>query len=206
MVVAPLLRGSGVVMLLAAALAACSGDLSRSEHAEAPATIYDLDGEPADPFATDARVIVFVFLREDCPIANRHVPELKRLRQKYAGGDAELVLVYTDPSSSPQEIREHLSAFGLDIAALRDPRHTLVRRTGATVTPEAVVYVRDPDAVRMTYRGRIDDRDADFGVRRSAPTRFDLEVAIDLAVRGPPGELVTTPAVGCFLSDLRDDR
>ena len=47
--------------------------------------------------------------------------------------------------------------------ALRDPDHTLVAQTGATVTPEAVVFDSD---WTIAYRGRINDEFEDFGKSR----------------------------------------
>ena len=55
----------------------------------------------------------------------------------------------------------------------------------------------------MVYRGRIDDRYVDFGKARVKPTQKDLEKALQAIVEGRPLKHTMTPAVGCFIPDLR---
>ena len=112
---------------------------------------------------------VLVFTRTDCPISNRYAPELQRLGRRFRGRGVTFRLVYPDPAETPAAIREHARAFGLGTDVLRDPRHALVRLAGATVTPEAAVFVAGPSGPRLVYRGRIDDRAVDLG--RARPSR-----------------------------------
>ncbi len=83
--------------------------------------------------------------------------------------------------------------------AVRDPKHTLVKLAGATVTPEAAVFT---PAGEMIYRGRIDDTVPQYGKARSAPTTRDLENALTAALAGRPVPNPRTTAVGCFIADL----
>jgi hypothetical protein len=112
-------------------------------------------------------------------------------------------LVYVDPAETPASIREHVRAFGLGAEALRDPRHELVRLVGATVTPEAAVFVADPAGPRLVYRGRIDDRTVDFGRARPQPRTHDLADVLETLTEGHALALRTTTAVGCFIPELR---
>ena len=83
---------------------------------------------------------------------------------------------------------------------MRAPEHALVSYTGATITPEAVVF----DANRETIdRGRIDDRNAALGQTKATPTRRDLEDAIEAALAGKRVAEPVTTAVGCFIGDLK---
>jgi hypothetical protein len=93
-----------------------------------------------------------------------------------------------------------MRAFGLagTIEALRDPRHALVRRVQASVTPEAAVVVEGT----VRYRGRIDDRYVELGRERPAPTTHDLEDALTAVLSGRPVARPTTQAVGCFIADF----
>ena len=69
-----------------------------------------------------------------------------------------------------------------------------MKRTGATVTPEAVVL----DAGGKTvYQGRIDDRYAQLGKKRPEPKVLDLEAALAEFVSGKPVTVAKTNAVGC---------
>jgi hypothetical protein len=53
----------------------------------------------------------------------------------------------------------------------------------------------------VLYRGRIDDRVADFGKRRVEPTRRDLRLALDAILAGKPVQARLTKAVGCYIPE-----
>ncbi len=164
------------------------------------AAVLDLAGARVDPLpGPGAGPAVLVFVRTDCPIANRYAPELRRLQEGFSAKGVAFWLVYADPSEKPDAIRRHQREFGLSFRALRDPRHELVKATQATVTPEAAVFVAGPDGPRMVYRGRIDDRYVDFGRSRAAPTRRDLRDVLQALAAGSAVTPRTTPAVGCFI-------
>ena len=161
--------------------------------------LIDLQGAEVDPFDTAARATVFIFLRSDCPISNRYAPELQRIYESFSDRDVDFWLVYPDPDETPETIRRHLDEYGHRGRPTRDPTHALVRRTAATITPEAAVFSPAGDLV---YRGRIDDRFVDFGKTRAAATRHDLVDAITATLEGRPVERPRTRAVGCFIPKL----
>ncbi|MEC8337167.1 MAG: redoxin, partial [Planctomycetota bacterium] len=76
----------------------------------------------------------------------------------------------------------------------------LVQQMGVRVTPEAAVLDRSG---RLVYRGRIDDRFVDFGKTRQAPTRNDLQIAIQEVLAGSAVQVPATKAIGCFIADLK---
>jgi hypothetical protein len=166
------------------------------------AGVVDLDGRPVAALPGTGTTVL-VFTRTDCPISNRYAPELRRLGQRFAGHGVTLRLVYVDPAETPAAIREHARAYGLGPDILRDPRHELVRLAGATVTPEAAVFVADPAGPRLVYRGRIDDRAVDFGRARPQPRTRDLADELESLTTGHAVTLRTTTAVGCFIPELR---
>lgn len=170
-----------------------------------PLGVLTLDGRPIDPFhaAASVRATVFVFTRTDCPIANRYAPTLERLRGEFEQRGVRFWLVFVDPAESADAIRSHLTAYNQHANALRDPQHTLVAFSGATVTPEAAVYVTDRERPRLIYRGRIDDRYVDFGRTRPKPSKHDLREALEAVVAGRNVTPTRTPAVGCVIADLR---
>jgi hypothetical protein len=166
----------------------------------APLRLLDLDGQRVDPFAGEAAARVFLFVRGDCPISNRYAPEMSRIFDDYAPRGVRFSLVYPDPDEQAADIRRHVAEYGYPFGALRDPEHSLVALAGARITPEVAVY--RPDG-RLAYRGRIDDRWADFGKSRPAATRQDLREALEAVLAGRPVDPPTTDAVGCYISDLR---
>ena len=164
-------------------------------------SLPDLDGRQVEPLrAKDARAIVFIFIRTDCPISNRYAPELRRLHNKFARSGVRFWLVYPDPDESGDIIRSHTKEYEYHLGVLRDPDHKLVKITGAQVTPEAAVF--SPGG-RMVYRGRIDDRYVAFGKARSGPRTRDLELVLQDLLKGKQITNRTTPAIGCFIPDLR---
>lgn len=140
---------------------------------------------------------VYVFTTTDCPISNRYAPEIQRLAAKF-GSKARFVLVYPVSTDTPEMIREHKKKFAYAIDSVRDVDQKLMKLSGATVTPEAAVM----KGSQLLYRGRIDDRYIEFGKDRPAPTKRDLELALDAAVAGKPIAVKTTQAIGCILADL----
>jgi thiol-disulfide isomerase/thioredoxin len=159
----------------------------------------DLQGKPVDPFRTAAgKVVVLIFVRTDCPVSNRYAPAIQRLS---AGNRDKAVffLVYPSKKETAGTIRRHEQEFGYTLAALRDPRHLLVKQSHAQITPEAAVF----DAHRrLVYHGRIDNLYEDFGHARKNATTHELADAIAAAIAGKTMSGQATPAVGCYISDL----
>lgn len=158
-----------------------------------------LSGEHVDPLALGDPVSVFLFLRSDCPIANRYAPELRRLHEAFSPRGVRFWLVYVDPQEEAESIQQHAEEYQVPGEILRDSHHDLVRLTGARVTPEAAVF--DAEG-RLAYRGRIDDRFPDFGKARAKPNRRDLKLALEAVLNGEPVAEAETRAVGCFIADL----
>lgn len=143
---------------------------------------------------------VFVFVRTDCPIANRYAPELERLRVSYTPRGIALYLVYVDPDEDDALIAQHLTRYRLGYRALRDRGHRLVAATGAKVTPEAAVYDAGGELV---YAGRIDDRFVDFGKGREQPSQRELVDALEALLAGRAIARARVEAIGCYIGDLK---
>jgi AhpC/TSA family protein len=195
------LLASFIVTAVAVSMAAavCGGKASLSQ-----LSLLDLEGKSVTPLADqEARAVVFIFTRPDCPISNRYAPEVRRLSASFAPEKVKFWLVYPDADAPPDSIRRHVKEYEYNCGALRDPRHELVKATGVSVTPEAAVFVFNRSGARMIYRGRIDDRHAALGKYRPAPAARDLEDVLTAVVKGAAVEFRTTPAVGCYISDLK---
>ena len=184
--------------LVAAVLAGCAA----VRGTVAPGIVVpDADGNPVRPLAAkDAVAVVFVFLANDCPIANRAVPELLRLEQAYASRGVKFWPVHAGADESDASVRGHAKEFGLTTVPLRDPDLRLARDLGARVTPTAVVVSPRGEVL---YRGRIDDRYAALGQSRPEPTRRDLALALEAVVAGKRPEPAETAAVGCRIGGTR---
>ncbi len=174
--------------------------LSQAMHSQSySASVTDLDGHVVDPFHRSAgKIIVFLFVRTDCPISNRYAPTIQAMSAHY-GNHALFYLVYPIKSDTAEQIRKHTKDYGYHLPILRDPEYVLVKRAQVQVTPEAAVF---SSVGRLLYHGRIDDWYVDFGRARPSPTTHDLSAALDAAVADKPAPLAAAPAVGCFLPGL----
>jgi hypothetical protein len=143
---------------------------------------------------------VLIFVSTDCPISNRYAPDIKRLHDEFTSRGVRFRLVYPNPLDTEAVISKHLGEYGYPHIAQRDRDHTLVKRAGATITPEAALF----DArERLVYRGRIDDRFVELGRERPAATQPDLRNTLTAFLAGKTVSPARTQAVGCFIADMK---
>ena len=148
------------------------------------------------------KLSLLLFVLADCPISRRVSPEFQRICTEYGPRGVTCTAVFVDPETTPDQARQHLKSFSLEsIPFAVDARHQLVKRTGATVTPEAAVL---DSKSKVVYLGRIDDSHASWTKSRPA-TRRDLRDALDAALAGRPVPHPRTESVGCYISPLPDD-
>jgi hypothetical protein len=141
--------------------------------------------------------IVLIFIAHDCPISNRYAAEINRIYATYAPRKIAFYTVYTDADLTMSRARQHAKDFGYRCPALLDPKHLLVKKVRATVTPQAIVLA---PSGKVLYRGRIDDTYADFGKSRLKPGKWDLRNALEAIVNGKRVPNPTTTAIGCFIT------
>jgi len=156
-------------------------------------TLTDLDGAQV---RLGAKPSVFLFLETDCQVSNKYAPEIVRLCKEHAGLDFSVV--YPGTSETVEALRAHRKNFNYPCPGLRDPDHRLTRAAQIRVTPEAAIFLPGKGLV---YHGRIDDRFADTGVERAAPTTHDLEDALRAVDKGETPKPASGRAVGCAVPD-----
>ena len=177
--------------------AACGREVEREVELARPSP-SDLAGNSIDPLAANGRPDLILFLRSDCPIANRYAPEIARIGLRF-GEQVDVWLVYVDPDETPAKIREHVADYRLPGTPLRDPEQSLVARAAVEVTPEAALF--DAQGQR-TYRGRIDDTYVAYGKARAQPTSHELIDALVALLEGRAPAIAEAPAIGCPLPPL----
>lgn len=197
---------TGLSFVAASGGSRCLADDDRASSirdAKLPSTLQliDVDGHPFDlRQASKGRVHVVVFVRSDCPISNKMAPEVRELCAAFKHRDVDFYLVYVDPRESAEAIRTHLHDYEYTCPALRDMKHELATATGATVTPEAVVFDR---VWKVVYRGRINNMFEDIGKSRDKATTHELRDAIDATLAGHAIADSETKAIGCYIDDLK---
>jgi hypothetical protein len=163
----------------------------------------DLDGRLIQPLTTaDTTAVVLFFAATDCPVSNRYVPEILRLKNKFAAEHVKVWFVYPNPADTAEIVRKQTKQFAIEGNIALDTAQSLVHLSRATITPEAAIFVPTPQGLHEVYRGRIDDRYLSFGQERPHALHHDLEDAIHAVLAHqtvpPPGGR----PVGCAIQPL----
>jgi peroxiredoxin len=144
-----------------------------------------------------AKAVVVYFTTTDCPIANSYVPEMNRIHDAYAPRGVAFYAVQTDLSIPEKDVVQYAHDYAYAYPLLIDPRQVLVRRAGATITPQVAIF---SPLGNLLYLGRIDDRVADFGKQRLKPTVFDLRDSLDAVLADKAVPHATTKSIGCAIT------
>lgn len=146
----------------------------------------------AEPLSVD------LFLATDCPIARAYSPEIERLHLAWRERGVAFRLVFPDRDLDEETLRRHLAEYGLTAPFVLDRDRALVKRAGATTTPEAVVF--DAEG-RIVYRGCIDNRYSALGSRLAEATALYLRDALEAAAGGRKPAISETAPIGCLIED-----
>jgi hypothetical protein len=158
----------------------------------------DLHGGPVRELSgAGVRVVVLYFASTDCPISNRYIPEIARLKREFGDAGVRVWWVYPNPGDTAEVVERHRRDFSIAGDAVLDWRQRLVAMAHVGVTPEAAVFVVQGPVLREVYHGRVDDRYLSLGRERPQAGRHDLEAAIRAAVAGKPVPQPGGPPVGC---------
>ena len=162
------------------------------------AAVRDIDGVLREPLKVEkGRIEALFFVTNDCPVSNYYSHEIRRICDEYATRGVGCTLVYTDPTMTNEQARQHAAEYGHGAyPKIVDRAHVLVKAAGAAINPTAVVV--KPDA-SIAYRGRIDNFYAAIGKQRRVITEHDLRDALDAVITGKPVVKQETSPVGCYI-------
>ncbi len=164
-----------------------------------------LDGTNVDLFGDPTiETVVVLFVAVECPISNRFAPAVNRTYAEFESSAFAMWTVYTDDLFTTEEIAQHRTDYQYKMPALMDFDRKLAKYCGATVTPEAVVFIRDEsEQFRMVYRGRVNNQYVDFGKWRPEATKQDLRDILESIRNGKSAELEfhATRAIGCCIGE-----
>jgi hypothetical protein len=182
-------------------LAMTSGAEPESFHAT------DLQGHEVKQLATnDARVVVLIFAATDCPISNRYIPEIARLKQEFSSRHVAFWWIFPNPDDTRTVVLKHQHEYAIDVPILIDSRQDLVHLAHAAVTPEAAVFTAENGTLHQTYHGRIDDRYLAFGKERPQAAHHDLSAAIHAALDGHAAPSTHTDPIGCSIIPISSEQ
>lgn len=152
----------------------------------------------------ERRAFALVFVTRQCPLARRVLPKLDRLARAYRERGVEVVVVDAGADDDLVAMAAFAHEHDLAVPIVKDTDGSVVRALGITRSPEVALLepVRGAPGPRgyvLRYRGRVDDQVRLGGVRE-APTRRDLEEALDELLAGTPISVPETPVDGCLLA------
>jgi hypothetical protein len=139
---------------------------------------------------------VYVFLAESCPISQQATLPLRELHAKYAARGVRFVGVFPGGTATAASVAEFKGKYAVPFALQLDLGQQLTRRFKATTTPEALVVAAGG---RILYQGRLDDRYAALGERRTVSQHHELAEALADLAAGRPVAVPRTEPVGCFI-------
>ena len=130
------------------------------------------------------KAVVVLFTSAVCPYANYFAAYVREMSESYGPRGALFVGVNSNNWESLRDIVENTAEHRFTFPILRDERHVIADRFGASRTPEAFLV----DATgRLRYRGWV----------KSKQESPDLQRALDDVLGGRPVRRPVTKAFGC---------
>lgn len=148
---------------------------------------------------TNKHVVLFV-LGTDCPITQKYVPTIKKLKQQFGG--VTFAGIFPKQFTSG-ELARFIKEYELTIPCFIDPDMQIIKLLGASVTPE--VFLINSNR-RIVYAGAIDNWFFSLGKYRTNITKHYLRDAIAALSDGREIKLPRTEAIGCPLPREKDDK
>jgi hypothetical protein len=145
------------------------------------------------------KAAVLFFVRTDCPISNRYVPEIERIYRDYRQLGFDIHLVYTEPGLSAERMDDHRRDYHVTVPAIFDKGHRYITLAHIRTTPSVAVFVKGS----LVYDGRIDSRFVSFTKTRSSGIEHDLTDVLDSIEAGKPASLRETAAIGCAVEEVQ---
>ncbi len=142
------------------------------------------------------KAFVLVFTNTSCPLAQRYLPVLQALAEEYRTKDVQFVAVNAAEEDSIVAMATQAVRHEVQFPFVKDQGAACARALGVRRTPEVVVLDGDR---QLRYRGRIDDQYR-LGGTRAAPTRRDLQEAIDAVLAGRDVAVAETEVDGCLIT------
>jgi len=148
----------------------------------------------------EAKGYALVFLNTTCPIAQRYLPRLEELNQKYLPQGIQIVGVYNSQEIQPKDMAAHGLAAGVSFPLVWDDEQRATKEFGIERVPQVVLLDANK---KVVYSGRIDDQYRSGGVQPQA-SRHDLVEAIEELLAGKAVSVAETPVDGCKVTAWRE--
>ncbi len=181
----------GMVFFSIATFAPCLGqDLSSLKSL----TVLDTGNRAGLLRLPEEKPVVLLLLGTDCPITQKYIPTIERLRKSF---NSSVAFVGIFPKQyAANEVAAFVREYGLSFPCFIDHQMKIISLTGATVTPEA--FLLSPQ-FQPIYSGAIDNWFYELGSYRTVITEHYLKDAIDSHLQDSPVGTRRTTAIGCLI-------
>lgn len=152
----------------------------------------------------DAPAVVIYIYGLGCPIVQKGMPGLERLKAAYAEKGVPFVLLNPSAVDTPAEVAEDAKAFSITAPILMDSTQHIAKSLGVTRTAEAIV-VSPKDDWKIVYRGAVDDR-LDYGAQKETAEKEWLKAALDSVIAGQPVAEAKTAVKGCIVTYIATEK
>ena len=133
-------------------------------------------------------------------ITIQSTPEITRVINKH-NDHVDFKFVFPSESTSSEDADGFMKTYlETNTKSILDHDQILADNYGITIMPEVAVVEMATD--RLIYRGRIHDLYAAIGQRKAKIQDFTLDNFLGQCRSSTPDTLVTTQAVGCYLSQI----
>lgn len=148
-------------------------------------------------YHSDAEAVVLVVQGNGCPVVRNALPDLRKVRERYAGEGVVFLMVNSNLQDTRESVRAEAEEWGIDLPILIDETQLVGEGLGLTRTAEALVI--DPDGWKLAYRGPINDR-LSYERQRAEAKEHYLADAIDALLAGTEPHVARQDAVGCLIN------
>lgn len=178
--------------LLIVLLGSCHGGVDFSS-----INMQTLDGKTYNMGkANQSKATVVYFLSPECPLSQNYTLAINELNEAYHKKGVEFMGIFPGKWYSAEEIIEFRDKYELTIPLYIDGDEELVKKLGATITPET--FLLDSQG-KICYQGKIDNWVNALGKKKLEVSEKYLENAIIAYLQDKPIEPKETEPIGCII-------
>jgi peroxiredoxin len=145
------------------------------------------------------KALLVMFICNHCPFVKHIRAELARLGKDYAAKGVGIVAissndVSTHPGDSPAKMTVEAAEAGWTFPYLFDETQEVAKAYKAACTPDFFLF---DGAMKLAYRGQLDDSRPPGKTEPIPVTGKDLRAALDAVLAGRAVEAQQKPSIGC---------
>lgn len=143
-------------------------------------------------------LLLLAFLSPECPICNNYMPVLNELEKQFAGS-VQFAGIVPGRTYSADTVKAFSIKHKLGFPVYIDSQKKLTNYLHASITPEVILL---NEKYELVYKGAIDNRVKQLGIKRWQATAFYLSDAITKYLQHTSIAIKRVKATGCLINDF----